>query len=86
VIDGRLVRHVQISFEGLVDDARARAAASVVEIDDGAIERERLLDLAPVVLVRRDGAWIVVLDRRASFENSGVAVVAERKNGRAGYA
>ena len=54
--DGRLVREIEIALEGLVDDARARAAAAVVQIDDGAVERERLLDLAPVVLVRRDRA------------------------------
>ena len=51
MVDRRLVREVEVALERLVDDARARAAAAVVEIDDGAVEREGLLDLAPVVLV-----------------------------------
>ena len=54
VVHGRLVRDVEIALQRLVDDARARAAAAVVEIDDRAVERERLLDLAPVGLVGGD--------------------------------
>ena len=53
VVHGRLVREVEIALERLVHDARARAAAAVVQVDDGAIEREGLLDLAPVGLVCR---------------------------------
>ena len=53
VVHGRLVRDVEVPLERLVHDARARAAAAVVQIDDGAIEREGLLDLAPVGLVCR---------------------------------
>src|SRR5258708_38022494 len=48
VIDRRLVGDIEIALEGFVDDARAGAAAAVVQVDDGAIEREPLLDLAPV--------------------------------------
>ena len=54
VVHGRLVRDVEVALQRLVHDARARTAAAVVEVDDGAVERERLLDLAPVVLVGRD--------------------------------
>ena len=54
VVDRRLVRDVEIALQRLVNDARARAAAAVVEIDDRAIEREGLLDLAPVGFIRRD--------------------------------
>jgi hypothetical protein len=79
VIDRRLVRDIQVPLERLVDDARARAAAAVVEIDDGAVERERLLDVAPVVLVRGDRVWTVVLDRCASVENPRMAVVAKAR-------
>ncbi len=51
VVDGGLVRDVEIPLHRLVDHARARAHAAVVEIDDGAIEREGLADVAPEVLV-----------------------------------
>ena len=51
VVDGRLVRDVEVPLERLVDDTRARAHAAVVEIDDRAIERESLADVAPEVLV-----------------------------------
>ena len=53
VVHGRLVRQVQVPLERLVHDARAGAAAAVVQIDDGAVEREGLLDLAPVGFVCR---------------------------------
>ena len=53
VVHGRLVREVEVALERLVHDARARAAAAVVQVDDRAVERERLLDLAPVGLVCR---------------------------------
>ena len=49
VVDGRLVGDVEVALERLVDDTRAGADVAVVEVDDGAVERERLLDLAPVV-------------------------------------
>ena len=50
-VDGRLVRKVEIAFERLVHDARARAAVAVIEVDERAIQRERLLNLAPVELI-----------------------------------
>ncbi len=53
VVHGRLVRQVQVPLERFVHHARARTAAAVVQIDDGAIEREGLLNLAPVGLVCR---------------------------------
>ena len=68
----------------LVDDARARAAAAVVEIDDGAIERERLLDLAPVVLVGRDRVGGLALHGLARRPHARFAVVAERRGERGG--
>ena len=51
VVHGRLVREVEVALERLVDDARAGAAAAVVQVDDGAVEREGLLDFAPVGFV-----------------------------------
>jgi hypothetical protein len=56
VVHGRFVGQIQIALERLVDDARAGTAAPVIEVDDGAIEREALLDLAPVGFVGRDVA------------------------------
>src|SRR5690606_26362861 len=87
VVDGGLIRDVEIALERLVHDAGARADAAVVQVDDGAIEGERLLDLAPVVLVVRE-----ILGRRPLDESSGrggprEAVVTEaRDGGRAGGA
>ena len=54
VIDGRLVRDVQVAFEGFVDDARAGADAAVVQIGDAAIDGESELDFAPERFVLGD--------------------------------
>src|SRR2546425_1968188 len=51
VVNGRLVRHVEIPLERLVNHTRARTGVAVVEIDDRAIQRESLLNLTPVALV-----------------------------------
>src|SRR5262249_44893527 len=69
---GRLVRLVEIPLERLVDDARAGAAAAVVQIDDRAIERERLLDVAPVGFVGRE-----IARRRARGAPRGVCDLRE---------
>jgi hypothetical protein len=72
-----------------VHDPRAGTAAAIVEIDDGAIEGERLLDFSPVVLVGRNRDRRVILDCRTGGEDARVAVVAKRRrqsggSGRAG--
>ena len=82
VVDGRLVREIEIALEGLVDDARARAAAAVVEIDDGAIEGERRLDFPPVVLVGGDRVGGLALHGFARRAHARFAVVAERRGER----
>src|SRR5207247_307152 len=51
VVDGRLIGDVQIALQRLVDDARAGAGIAVVEVDERAVERERLLDFAPIAFV-----------------------------------
>ena len=65
VVDRRLVRAVEIALQRLVHDARARAGVAVVQVDDGAIERERLLDVAPVALVGGDVGGAAIGDRCA---------------------
>jgi hypothetical protein len=60
-----------------VNDPRARAAAAVVQIDDGAVEREGLLDLAPVVLVRADLAVGMIQGEAVCRLRAPEAVVAE---------
>ncbi len=47
VINGRLVRDVQVALEGFVDDARAGADAAVVQIGDAPIDREPKLNFTP---------------------------------------
>ena len=64
VMNGRLVRHVEVSLQRLVHDARARTGVAIVEIDDRAVERERLLNVAPVGLVGRDFGRRAVGDGR----------------------
>src|SRR5437762_2003220 len=54
VMDRRLVRDVEIALQCFVDDARAGARVAVVQVDDRAVEREGLLNLAPVALVGRN--------------------------------
>ena len=51
VVHRRLVRDVEVPLHRLVHHTWARADAAVVQIGDGAIEREGLADLAPEVLV-----------------------------------
>ena len=48
VIHRRLVDHVAVALERLVNRARAGTAVAVVQVADRAIERERFLDFAPV--------------------------------------
>ena len=60
VVHRRLVRDVQVALVGLVDDARARRDAAVVQVDDAAIEREPELDLAPERLVAGDVLGIAI--------------------------
>jgi hypothetical protein len=62
VVHGRLVRDVEVALQRLVDDARAGAHAAVVQVDDRAVEREGLLDLAPEVSSCGEvGAHLVML-------------------------
>ncbi len=53
VVDRRLVGDVEVALQRFVDDARARAGVAVVQVDDRAVEREGLLDVAPVASRRR---------------------------------
>src|SRR5215216_3475428 len=50
----RFVRVSEVALHGILHDARRRADASVVEIDERAINGERLLNLAPVIFIGRD--------------------------------
>ena len=43
-----------MSLQCLVHHARARTGVAIVQIDDGAVERERLLDFAPERFVGGD--------------------------------
>ena len=52
--EGGLVGQVEISLEGFVHHPWARRAEAVVQVDEGAIERESLLDLAPVAFIGGD--------------------------------
>jgi len=75
VVNRRLIRDIQIPLQRLVNDARARATAAVVEIDDRPIEREGLLDLAPVGFIRRDAGRRLrgdSLARRLHAEKPGI--------------
>ena len=65
VIDRCLIRIIEIPLVGLVHHGRARAAVAVVEIDQRSIERERVLDVAPVAFV---GGHVI---RRAVAEGAG---------------
>ncbi len=53
VIHRRLVGPVVVALAGLVHHRRGRAGVAVVEVDDGPVEGEGELNLAPVVLVGR---------------------------------
>jgi hypothetical protein len=81
VIHGRLVGQIEVALQGVVNHARARAAAAVVQIDDRAVQRERLLDLAPVVLVARHACRRIVLHRSRCRLQTGETVVAEHRGG-----
>src|SRR2546422_211618 len=50
----RRIGIVEIAPHRFLHDARAGAHAAVVQVDDRAVERECLLDLAPEILVLRD--------------------------------
>ena len=63
VVRRRLVRDVEVALVGLVDDARARRDAAVVQVDDAAVERERELDLAPEGLVAGDVLGVAIAER-----------------------
>ena len=78
VVHGRLVGDVEIALEGLVDDARAGAAAAVVQVDDRAIERESLLDVAPVGFIARDIRRRQARRARARRRDAREALVGER--------
>ena len=78
VVHGRLVRDVEVALERLVHDARARTAAAVVQVDDRAVEREGLLDLAPVGLVGGDARRRLRRDAPAGRLHAGEPGIGER--------
>jgi len=82
-VDGRLVREVEVPLHRLLDDAGRGAHTAVVEVDVGAVHGERLLDLAPVALVRRHRLGGGALGGAGGGEDALHPVVAERR-GRGG--
>ena len=82
MVHRRLVREIEVALERFVDDARAGAAVAVVQVDDRAVEREGLLDLAPVVFVFGHVGRGAAGRARGGRGEAGLRVVGERGDGR----
>ena len=83
VIHRRLVRVVEIALVRLVHDRRARAAVAVVQVDQRAVQRERVLDVTPVAFVGGHVVRRAVAERARRLRHQLDAVVAEGKSARA---
>ena len=77
-VNRRLVRRVEIALQRLMHDAGAGARVPVVEVDDGAIEREGLLNVAPVTLIGCDVSRQPIGDGRARRHDAVEPVGVER--------
>lgn len=82
VIDGELIREIQISFEGFLDAAWGGGAVSAVQIDEGSIDRERLLDFPPVRFVLRSLVWRPIRDGCGGRDNGLESERPRRERGR----
>ena len=86
IVDRRHVLHVEVALDGVGDHARMRTVIPGIEIDDRAIERERLLDLAPVVFVARNLGGRLPVNRGGRREDVLEAFGFERDRRRAQHA
>jgi hypothetical protein len=80
VVDRRLVRVIEVALVGLVHHGRARAAVAVVQVDQRPIERERVLDVAPIAFVGSHivGRAVAERARRLGDERDGVGAGNQR--------
>src|SRR5206468_512397 len=83
VIDGILVLVIEVALERVLHDARRRAVVTVVQVDQRAIGRVRLLDLTPIGFVGGDLFRRTIGDGRRGGRDLLEAVRVHRQRGRA---
>src|SRR6185437_10072799 len=81
----RVVRELDVPLQGVLDHAGAWSDAAVVEIDQRAVDVERLLNRHPEVFILGDRGRGTALDARHHPLEVAQGVVAKRGNGGGGY-